>query len=99
LAGIKLTSSELPNWPRLLSLPLAAAYVGISEGLFRRGVEARVWPRPIRFRRRKLWDRRMLDAKVDALSNLITAPEPSPEPPRQPIETFPPAPKRKHVLR
>lgn len=95
----KLPGSELPYWPRLLSQPLAAAFVGVSEATFRRGVAARFWPRPIRVHRRTLWDRRVLEARVDELSGLITAADPTPLPIRHTILTLPPAPKRKHILR
>jgi hypothetical protein len=83
----------------LLAQPLAAAYVGLAEATFRRGVAQGFWPRPLKIKRRRLWDRRMLDGRIDALSNLITAPEPAPEPIRQRTVTLPPQPKRQHVLR
>ena len=101
----KLLGSELPYWPRLLSLPLAAAFVGVSEASYRRGVAQGFWPRPLKItnkprgkRGRTLWDRRVLEARVDELSGLITAADPAPLPIRH-IVTLPPAPKRKHVLR
>ena len=59
--------AELPHWPRLLSATQAAAYVGLSLNAF----VARVgnpFPAPVRFGRRKLFDRLAIDRAVDALS-------------------------------
>lgn len=52
----------LPDWPRLMNLPLAAAYVGLGQSTLReRG------PAPRKIGTRSLWDRRDLDRWVDAL--------------------------------
>ena len=60
----KLSYSELPGWPRLLSLELAASYVGVSEHLFKKNVGIK-WPRPHRDGKRVLWDRHELDMMID----------------------------------
>jgi hypothetical protein len=60
----KLSYSELPGWPRLLSLELAASYVGVSEHLFKKNVGIK-WPRPHRDGKRILWDRHELDMMID----------------------------------
>ena len=69
-------AAALPNWPRLLSVELAAAYVGVSKTTFLVGV-GNTWPRPIRHGKRALWDRARLDRTVDAMSGLpaSSAPE------------------------
>lgn len=100
----KLTSTELPNWPRLMAMPIAAAYLGISEGMFRRGVNGALWPRALTINRRKLWDRKLLDAKVDELSNIIVlkAQARAEEKIKQRLEpqpARPPRAKQGHVLR
>lgn len=54
----------LPDWPRGLSRDQAAAYVGISVGLFDRKIAPRV---PcLLIGARKLWDRTVLDRYLDA---------------------------------
>ena len=65
----KLAPNQLPHWPRLLSQPLAAAYVGISEGLFSVGVNSGLWPQPITVHARKVWDREQLDRRIDAIGH------------------------------
>ncbi len=57
-----------PNWPRLLSVDLAASYVGIGETSFRAGVARGDWPEPLPLGRRKLWDINKLDDRVDQLA-------------------------------
>lgn len=54
------------GWPRALSEPEAAAYVGVSLQSFRRG--AGQMPKPFWIGRRKLWDRKQLDEAVDRLA-------------------------------
>jgi len=63
-------SSELPDWPRLLSRPLAAAYVGVSTGTL-----ALVPVNPVRIGRRILYDRLSLDAFVDDLTLADRSPD------------------------
>lgn len=56
--------SSLPDWPRLMAAPLAAAYVGISETTLRaKG------PRPREVGKRRLYDRIDLDRWADRLSD------------------------------
>ena len=67
MTGAKPALAELPHWPRLLSADQAAAYVGLSLNTF----VARIgnpFPAPIRFGRRRLFDRLAIDRAVDALS-------------------------------
>lgn len=60
---VAITRSSLPNWPRLMSRPLAAAYLSISEtNLGNSG------PAPARLGRRVLYDRMDLDRWADRLS-------------------------------
>jgi predicted DNA-binding transcriptional regulator AlpA len=66
----KLHPSDLPGWPRLLSLNLAAAYVGISSSTFLLRVKNGQYPAPWRDGRRRLWDRVVIDNVIDALSKL-----------------------------
>ena len=67
MASPKPALADMPNWPRLMSEEQAAAYVSLSLNTFRAGV-GELWPKAIRIRRRKLYDRRALDRAVDALS-------------------------------
>jgi hypothetical protein len=62
----RLSSSELPAWPRLLSPRLAAAYLSVSEGTLRR-----MAVRPMRVGSLVLYDRLQLDALVENMSNGI----------------------------
>lgn len=54
---------------RLMSRDEAAKYAGISATLFSELVDEGLMPRPIKIRRRVLWDIRRLDAAIDALSD------------------------------
>lgn len=56
--------SRLPDWPRLLALPDAAAYVGVSPNHFREHIPLK----PIRFGKRVLYDRLAIDEYLDTLS-------------------------------
>ena len=63
-------SSRMPTpkiEPRGLSLPDAAAYLGISSTLFGEMVEAGRLPPPKHINRRRVWDRRRLDDAFDML--------------------------------
>lgn len=64
---------SLPDWPRLLSEGEAARYLGLSPTNFRARWEAKSFPQPHRIGKRLLWDKRLLDRYVDALSGLGTA--------------------------
>lgn len=66
-----LTRTELPDWPRLMREPMAAAYLGISGSMLReRG------PEPRHIGRAAVWDRRDLDRWADALGTTETDPQP-----------------------
>ena len=54
--------AALPDWPRLMSEPLAAAYVGIGTTMLRRN-----GPAPKAIGKRRLWDRIDLDRWADRL--------------------------------
>jgi hypothetical protein len=54
--------AALPDWPRLMSEPLAAAYVSLSVTTLRSQ-----GPSPARLGRRRLYDRRDLDRWADRL--------------------------------
>lgn len=62
--------TRLPDWPRLMSAELAAAYVGISETTFRE--LAPVTAKAIG--RRRLFDRKDLDRWADALDGQMLDP-------------------------
>ena len=55
--------------PRGLSRVEAAAYVGVSPTFFDIMVREGQMPRPARYRRRLLWDRRQIDRSLDAIFN------------------------------
>lgn len=57
------TKIALPNWPRLMSEPMAAAYLGIGKTTLRE-----TGPSPKHLGRRILYDRIDLDRWADALS-------------------------------
>ena len=59
--------ADLPHWPRLLSLQEAARYVGVSINGFKSRI-GEIWPEPIRYGNRTLYDRDQLDRAVDLLS-------------------------------
>jgi predicted DNA-binding transcriptional regulator AlpA len=59
----------LPDWPRGLSEPLAAAYVGLSPASFRKFYNAGEAPKPIHFPGKRIaWLRDDLDAWLDQLA-------------------------------
>ena len=61
----------IPNWPRLLSVDLAASYAGIGQTSFLAGVDRGDWPKPLRLGRRNVWDLAMLDDRVDQLAGRL----------------------------
>ncbi len=61
--------------PRLLDEPTAAAYLGIGMTRFRMRWQGRELPQPHKDGRRLLWDRKLLDRYVDAISGLDAEPE------------------------
>ncbi len=56
--------------PRGLPLEEAAHYVGLSPNTFTEGVKSRRLPEPLRFGRRRIWDKKALDQALDHLSKL-----------------------------
>ncbi len=56
----------LPNWPRRMKAPLAAAYCGVSRTKFLHDV-GRKYPRPVKDGRNSLWYREDLDEALDRL--------------------------------
>ena len=65
--------NECPFWPRFLSRETAALYLGVSVDTFDDELRAGLWPPPLRRgpRATKLtWDRLVLDAAADRISNL-----------------------------
>jgi predicted DNA-binding transcriptional regulator AlpA len=60
--------TDTPINPRLLNKKEAAAYCGVSTGTFGKWVKAGIMPSQVSITR--MWDRRAIDAALDALSNL-----------------------------
>lgn len=58
-----LDRSVLPEWPRLMSEDLAAAYLSIGKTMLREQ-----GPEPQRIGHRVVWDRKALDRWADVLS-------------------------------
>ncbi len=58
----------LPNWPRRMQAPLAAAYCGVSRTKFLHDV-GRKYPRPVKDGRNSLWYREDLDEALDCLKD------------------------------
>lgn len=56
--------------PRLLSEDQAAHYLGVGKTQFRKRWQERTYPQPVKEGRRLLWDIKMLDRYVDALSGI-----------------------------
>ena len=56
--------------PRGLSLDEAAHYWGLSPNSFMAEVKAGRAPEPLRFGRRRIWDKKVLDQAYDRLSHL-----------------------------
>ena len=75
--GRKDRFAALPNWPRGMSEPLAASYVGLSASQFRLEVGAGRAPRPGRItERRKIWLKEDLDAYLDRVFGRTRSPPP-----------------------
>ncbi len=58
----------LPNWPRRMKAPLAAAYCGVSRTKFLHDV-GRKYPRPVKDGGNSLWYREDLDDALDCLKD------------------------------
>jgi hypothetical protein len=68
-----LALDQLPHWPRMLSLTLAAAYVGVSPDMFLYEVRCGKWPDAERRgpnQGLRTWDRRLLDLALDRAAGL-----------------------------
>ncbi|MGH8248260.1 MAG: hypothetical protein ACREUU_17700 [Gammaproteobacteria bacterium] len=65
--GTRLELAALPDWPRLLSRPVAAAYCGVTAEFF----EAQCPVPAIRLGSRKLWDRPAIDRWIDGLGGTV----------------------------
>ena len=70
--------SDLPDWPRLMSEPMAARYVSVSATTLRE-----LGPEPKRLGRRVLYDRRDLDRWADALGSAEQPAQPLDQPERE----------------
>ena len=70
-------TAKIEFWlaPRLLSKPIAATYLGISERTFDRLKSASNFPDPIRIGRRRLWDRIAIDQYFDELIESLKPPK------------------------
>jgi hypothetical protein len=65
----KIALSDLPDWPRLMTRAVAAAYMGVSVDVFIRRYEPSIRPRELKpFR----YDRRDLDNFIDGPSRKST---------------------------
>lgn len=73
----RLKPEQLPDWPRRMSLSLAAAYCGVSPNVFTARVRETAYPKPVRIGGLKVWDRKLLD---EALDREVGLAEPSPPP-------------------
>lgn len=65
--------SQMPDWPRGLSVDQAAAYVGVSAPTFLQEVAQGKWPQPATRGAkgsRRIWDRRSIDEAYDRASGL-----------------------------
>lgn len=77
----RLPPNGLPDWPRGLTESLAAAYVGVGAETFRLEVKAGIWPKPRRAGAGgglNVWDRHLIDAAYDRLSNPSQGPAKAP---------------------
>jgi hypothetical protein len=77
MAVKKIDLSAMPDWPRYLSRPQAAAYLGVSDRLFMEEVDEGIWPpgqkRPFNRQddaKRLVWDRLLLDFYANQASGL-----------------------------
>lgn len=70
-AHAALAREALPDWPRLMREPMAAAYLGISASTLRQH-----GPDPRHIGRAAVWDRRDLDRWADALGEVSRDPQP-----------------------
>lgn len=59
---------SLPDWPRMLTKPLASAYCGLARVAFDRAVAAGQLPDCTTIGGQELWDRIALDQSLDRLT-------------------------------
>ncbi len=57
----------MPNWPRRMQAPFAAAYMGVSKTKFLDGVKAGHYPKPYHDGSNTLWYIEDLDESLDRL--------------------------------
>jgi predicted DNA-binding transcriptional regulator AlpA len=57
-----------PDWPAMMRLATAAAYLDLSPAAFKREIAIGRMPTPIKFGGRDSWRRDAIDACIDALS-------------------------------
>jgi len=75
-AKVKNDWSYLPNWPRLMSVDAAAAYLSIGVSLFKGLVKEGEFPAPLKLGRgRTVWDRFDLDNAIESLKGSPTTGE------------------------
>jgi hypothetical protein len=67
MIGPLLNLHKLPDWPRRMKAPKAAAYVDESESKFAAGVKSGKWPKGIRDGGNVYWYREDLDAVLDKM--------------------------------
>jgi len=69
MSSTQLLDQDVPNpeHSRLLDRRLAAAYVGVTAGLFERLAREQVIPEPVFIGRKPLWSTRLLDGCLDAI--------------------------------
>lgn len=63
----------LPDWPALMTAPMAAAFLSLSEADFNRGVAHGVLPAPLMVIGRTLWSRAALERFCDASAPRTTS--------------------------
>jgi hypothetical protein len=71
LGYVRRAADLAPLTPRLVDEATAAAYLDIGKTGFRCRWQTRELPQPHRIGQRLLWDVKLLDAYVDALSGLV----------------------------
>jgi hypothetical protein len=64
----RLKPDAMPNWPAMLAVDLAAAYVGLAPTTFLSGVAQQIYPQPVGILGRKLWHLKALQEAVDRLA-------------------------------
>lgn len=65
----RIKPADMPDWPAMLGVDLAAAYVGMAPTTFLAGVSREIYPQPVGILGRKLWHLKALQEAVDRLAN------------------------------